>query len=194
MEFKKLIILFIIFFIIGIIFFQIGNTNNGEKIDLFYVDMNSNFSFEKDIEYFIDSSHIEIIGDYFYKNRIKDTANNNNTTDFYYNAKVTNVYNQEYYIIVVLNDGARTNMFNGNLKNSEGIIYEIDDKIQKLQIQSLENSGVNDYENIYSIYLGVSIFNMFKIIGGCFILTAIICTLIFGIQKIKKINNCNKSN
>ena len=186
MKTKKTIYIFIILIIIGCLFLLVGNKNNSnaEEVDLYYVNMKDDFEFEKNTKYFIDSSHIEIVGDYFYS---KTTGGKGRTKEYYYNAKITNKYNQEYYIILKLNSGARTNMLNGNLKDESGVVYEVNSKIKDKQIESLGYKG--KYADVYSIYLGMSSDTGLQLIGVSCIATGIICMIIVGVQSKKHKNN-----
>ena len=179
MKTKKLMFIFIIFIIIGTILL-VPRYNNKEKVDLYNVKMDDDFEFEKNTEYFIDSSHVEIIGEHFY---FKTTGSKAKSTVYYYNAKVTNKYNQEYYIIVYLNSAARTNMLKGNLKDISGSVCQVNSKIKDRQMNSLGSIAKN--AKVYNMYLGVSVNTGIQLIGVSFIFTGVICMIIVVVQSKK---------
>ena len=178
-------ILFIII-IIGIVLLIIGNINTLEKRDLYYEDIQNISDFKDNVEYFLDSSHVEVIGRYFYTKSF--STKNRKQTRYYYNVKVTNSKNQVYYMIMTLNDGARTNMEKGELKNLSGTIRNVSDVIKNNQISSLEKKGITDSEKIYAIYLDFPSNEAMKILGIIFIITGLIGFIIYAVQVIRKIH------
>ena len=184
---KKIIsIIFIILsLVVGIILLIIGNTNTLEKRDLYYENIQSFSDFKNNVEYYIDSSHVEVLGRYFHTKSY--TAKNKKNTRYYYNVKITNAKGQEYYMIMALNEGAKVNMENGELKNMSGVIKTVDSVIKNNQISSLEKKGITDKNKIYSIYLDVPAYEAMKIVGIAFIIVSIINTIVLVIQIIRKI-------
>lgn len=184
---KKIItiILFIVMLMIGIVLVIMGNINTLEKRDLYYEDIHSISDFKNNIEYHLDSSHIEIIGRYFHTKSF--SSKNHKQTRYYYNVKVTNSKNQHYYMIMELNEGARINMEKGELRNLSGTIRNVSDVIKNNQISSLEKKGITDNKNIYSIYLDVPSNEAMKIVGISFIITSIISSVMYVISIIRKV-------
>lgn len=165
------LIAFVIFLIIGIILLIIGNTNKIEKRDLYYEDIKGFSDFRNNVEYFIDLSHVEVMGRYFHTKSF--STKGRKSTRYYYNVKITNSKNQEYYMIMALNEGAKINMEKGELRDFSGTIHTVSNVIKDNQISSLEKKGITDKNKIYSIYLDVPAYETMKIIGIAFIIVSI---------------------